>query len=60
MRSTRLTLLTLSAFLTAGADPGAAAINPGTPWPTTEALRRAPPPPAAVPVPREDRFAGIR
>jgi len=34
-------------------------INPGTPWPATDALSRSMPDPAAVPPPRPDRFIGI-
>jgi hypothetical protein len=35
------------------------AINPGTPWPATDALSRSMPDIAAVPAPRSDRFVGI-
>ena len=35
------------------------ALNPGTPWPATDALSRSMPDPAAVPPPRPDRFIGI-
>jgi len=40
----------------AGASP---AINPGTPWPATDALSRSMPDAVAVPAPRSNRFVGI-
>ncbi len=50
----------LLAILAAGVMASAtAAINPGTPWPATDALGRTLPQPAEVGPPKPDRFVGI-
>ena len=60
-----LPLLTLGCALAcapaaaAAADDASAPINPGTPWPATDALGRAVPTSPEVGPPRRDRFVGI-
>ena len=51
--------LWLCAMAWAPKAPAAPAINPGTPWPATDALVRSMPDIATVPAPRSDRFVGI-
>ena len=50
--------LVLATFA-AAAEPTAAAINPGVPWPATDALGRVLPPAREVGPPRANRFVGM-
>jgi len=54
-----LLLTMLVSLHTNGAISAAAAINPGTPWPATDALGRSLPPASEVPLMRANRFVGI-
>lgn len=56
LRNARLLSLRVGAGTAWAAET---AINPGTPWPATDALGRAMPGAVAVPAPRSDRFVGI-
>jgi len=51
--------LMLSLLVCTGTARAADAINPGTPWPATDALSRSMPDTATIPVTRTNRFVGI-